>query len=79
MLEVDLSGEDLAAVKETLLQWRSNGVETPLLPTGSDFNDDGIVDAYGLSDSDDVVVVLGVPISDTVYEAVGDKVAPNND
>lgn len=73
---VHLSDEDRAGIKEILLQWRTDGVANPLLPLDVDLNNDGLADAFGLDENDEVVPVYGTPLSDTVYKSDGDDVVP---
>lgn len=76
MAEVAVTVEDRDAIKSILLQWRSEGVENPLLPMDVDVNGDGIIDSFGLDENDQVVVVLGTKLEDTVYVSEGDDVGP---
>ncbi|QCG77498.1 hypothetical protein SEA_DIZZYRUDY_1 [Microbacterium phage DizzyRudy] len=76
MAEVEVSAEDATAIKSILLQWRSEGVENPLLPMEVDVNGDGVADSFGLDENDEVVVVLGSKLEDTVYVSEGDDIGP---
>ncbi|WMI34440.1 hypothetical protein SEA_DAMASCUS_1 [Microbacterium phage Damascus] len=76
MAEVEVSAEDATAIKSILLQWRSEGVENPLLPMEVDVNGDGVADSFGLDENDEVVVVLGAKLEDTVYVSDGDDIGP---
>ena len=68
----NLKREDYSAIRDVLLQWKSEGVENPLLPSDVDINGDGIVDSYGLDDQDRVIMVAGVALESTVYVSEGD-------
>lgn len=67
-----LSREDYAVTKEALLNWRQEGVANPLIPSDVDIDGDGIVDAYGLDENDEVIFVSGIALDDTVYLSEGD-------
>ena len=67
-----LNREDYAAIKQILLQWKSEGVANPLLPSDVDTDGDGIVDSYGLDANDNVILVRGAALTDTVYLSDGD-------
>ena len=69
-----LNREDYAAIKQILLQWKSEGVKSPLLPSDVDTDGDGIVDSYGLDADDNVILVRGANLDDTVYLSEGDDV-----
>lgn len=47
-------------------------MQNPLIPSDVDINGDGIVDAYGLNELDEVIFVSGVALNDTVYTSEGD-------
>lgn len=74
MADVEVGAEDAQAIKEILLQWRSEGVENPLLPADVDLDGDGIADSFGLDENDELVVVRGVKLEDTVYVSEGDDI-----
>ena len=74
MADLTITREDAEAIKSILLQWRTEGVENPLLPMDVDVDGDGIVDSFGLDENDEVVVVLGRPLKETVYLSEGDDV-----
>lgn len=76
MADVTMTKDDVDAIKGILLQWRSEGVEKPLLPMDVDVNGDGIVDSFGLDENDEVVVVTGTPLEGTVYLSEGDDIVP---
>ena len=67
-----LNREDYAAIKQILLQWKSEGVANLLLPSDVDTDGDGIVDSYGLDANDNVILVRGAALTDTVYLSDGD-------
>lgn len=67
-----LNREDYAAIKQILLQWKSEGVANPLLPSDVDVDGDGIVESYGLDENDNVILVRGAALTDTVYLSDGD-------
>lgn len=72
MSKLEVSTEDRLAIRDILLQYKAEGVEKPLLPMDVDLDGDGIVDAYGLDDNDNVIFVTGASLSDTVYVSDGD-------
>lgn len=69
-----LPAEDLAQIKAILLGYRADGVERPLLPLDVDVDGDGICDSFGLDEHDEVVIVSGVTLENTVYVSEGDDV-----
>lgn len=69
---LSLSEEDRVEIREILLAHRAEGVEHPLLPADVDFNNDGVVDSFGLDADDEVVVVHGVALEETVFRSEGD-------
>lgn len=69
-----LNREDYTAIRQILLQWKSEGVKNPLLPSDVDTDGDGIVDSYGLDANDNVILVRGASLDDTVYLSEGDDV-----
>ena len=74
MADVEVSVEDAAAIKAILLQWKSEGVENPLLPADVDLDGDGVADSFGLDSFGELVVVRGVKLEDTVYVSEGDDI-----
>ena len=64
-------------IRTILLGYKSEGVEKPLLPLNVDLDGDGIADSYGLDENDEVILVSGVPLEDTVYVSDGDDVREN--
>lgn len=79
MAEITTSVEDLIVIKGILLQYREEGVENPLLPLNVDIDGDGIVDSYGLDENDEVILVSGAKLEDTVYVSDGDDVRDHPD
>lgn len=73
MADLTTSDEDLIAIKSILLQWKSEGNPNPLLPADVDIDGDGIVDSFGLDANDNVIVVSGAKLEDTVFESTGDE------
>jgi len=67
----DMPEEDKVAMHDTLLQWKKDGNEKPLLPLDVDLDGDGKPDAYGLDENDELVFVSGVSLEDTVFESTG--------
>ena len=72
MADLTTTDEDAAAIKAILLQWKSEGNPNPLLPADVDIDGDGIVDSFGL-DENNVIVVSGTKLEDTVYVAEGEQ------
>lgn len=70
----ELSAEDRTAIQGVLLQWRAGGVNVPLLPMDVDVDGDGLNDAWGLDENDEVVFVPSTPLHFTVYKSDGDDV-----
>ena len=68
-----LRAEDLEAIKSILEHYKADGVENPLLPTDVDMDGDGIADAYGLDSEGNVILVPGVPLTETVYKSTGEE------
>jgi hypothetical protein len=71
---LELTDEDREATKAILLQYKAEGNENPLLPADVDIDGDGIVDSFGLDENDEVIVVSGAKLEDTVYVSEGDDV-----
>lgn len=71
MVEVTVSAEDLEVIKSILIQYKQEGNANPLLPMEVDVNGDGIVDSFGLDANENVIVVPGVKLENTVYESTG--------
>lgn len=66
---------DRDQLRETLLQIRTGTGKVPLIPLDVDLDGDGIVDSFGLDENDEVVLVSGVKLEETVYRSEGDDVA----
>ena len=64
----NLSEKDRATLTKALRKWRKDGVPSPLIPMADDVTEDGIADAWGLDENDNLVIVAGTPLVDTVYE-----------
>lgn len=73
MADLTTTDEDAAAIKAILLQWKSEGNPNPLLPADVDIDGDGIVDSFGLDENNNVIVVSGTKLEDTVYVADGEQ------
>lgn len=69
----ELKAEDLEAIKQILISYKLDGVDNPLLPTDVDMDGDGIADAFGLDADENVILVSGVSLDDTVYVADGEE------
>ena len=74
MADLTTTEEDVTTIRDILLQWKSEGVENPLLPADVDIDGDGIVDSFGLDENDNVIIVSGAKLTDTVYESEGDDI-----
>lgn len=74
MADLTATDEDHVAIQQILLQWKAEGNENPLLPMDVDIDGDGIVDSFGLDADDNVIVVSGTKLEDTVYVSEGDDV-----
>ena len=73
MADLTTTDEDAAAIKAILIQWKSEGNPNPLLPADVDIDGDGIVDSFGFDENDNVIVVSGTKLEDTVYVAEGEQ------
>lgn len=78
MADVTLTVEDRDAIKQVLLMYRNEGNPNPLLPADVDLDGDGIVDSFGLDENDEVVVVRGQKLEETVYVSDGADVGPES-
>lgn len=78
MADVTLTVEDRDAIKQVLLMYRAGGEANPLLPADVDLDGDGIVDSFGLDENDEVIVVRGKKLEETVYVSDGDDVGPHS-
>lgn len=47
------------AIRESLLQWRADGYDFPVVPVYGDLDGDGIPDYYGLDDDGELIAVSG--------------------
>ena len=74
MSNITTSIEDLVAIKGILEAYKAEGNPNPLLPLNVDIDGDGIVDAYGLDESGEVILVPGNKLEDTVYVSDGDDI-----
>lgn len=74
MADLSTSEEDVTTIRDILLQWKAEGVENPLLPADVDIDGDGIVDSFGLDENDNVIIVSGAKLEDTVYVSEGDDI-----
>lgn len=74
MTDLSTTDEDREVIKGILLQWKAEGNPNPLLPADVDIDGDGIVDSFGLDENDNVIVVSGTALEDTVYISEGDDV-----
>jgi len=72
MADATLTDDDRAIIREALLAERDEGVLIPLIPMDVDLDGDGIVDAFGLDEDDQVIIVSGVSLEHTVYVSEGD-------
>lgn len=70
----ELPDEDKAALRDSLLQWKVEGSESPTIPLDVDLDGDGVTDAYGLDENDELIFVSGVKLEETVYVSEGDDV-----
>jgi hypothetical protein len=75
-LATGLSAEDEVEIKNILIGYRESGIENPLLPSDVDLDGDGTADSYGLDEDDNLIVVSGVKLDDTVYVSEGDDIRP---
>ena len=68
-----ISPEDQAALRDALLAWKKDGVANPLIPMDHDVTGDGVFDSFGLDEHDELIVVEGAHLDDTVAKAVGNE------
>lgn len=54
-----------------LLQWKAAGNPDPLIPTDHDVDGDGSADAFGLTADDQLTIIFGAKLSETVAESDG--------
>ena len=63
-----LDPKDRARLTKALRNWTTKGgVERPLIPLADDVTGDGIFDAWGLDENNELTIVPGVPLAETVY------------
>lgn len=74
MADMTLTDDDREAIRLLLIAERERGTPHPLLPADVDLDGDGICDAFGLDENDQVIVVPGSPLERTVYLSEGDDV-----
>lgn len=74
MSKLTTSVEDLVAIRQILLGYKAEGNPNPLLPLNVDLDGDGKTDAYGLDAEDNVILVSGAPLEETVYVSDGDDI-----
>lgn len=74
MANLETTEDDTVAIREILLAWKKEGNTNPLLPADVDIDGDGIVDSFGLDENDNVIVVSGVKLEETVYVSDGDDI-----
>lgn len=67
-----LSREEIEQLQASLQAWREAGTENPMIPIGEDLTGDGIADAWGLSAFGELIIVPGVELGQTVYQATGE-------
>lgn len=72
MKETDLAEEDRAALRAALLAHRAEGVQSPQIPLNFDIDGDGRTDAWALDETDNVVLVPHIPVTETTFVADGD-------
>lgn len=68
----DISPAEQAELVSVLKEVRARGVIVPLLPMDVDVDGDGVCDAFGLDENDNLVIVSGVDLDLTLYEATGE-------
>lgn len=76
MANLTLTRKDRREIRRALLAERAAGTPVPLLPADVDIDGDGICDAFGLDENDEVVIVSGVALEHTVYVSAGDDIGP---
>jgi hypothetical protein len=70
-----LSDEEKDVLRGSLLGWRfEGGVKHPLIPLGIDVTGDGLSDAFGLDENDELILVTDVPVSATVSVSDGEGI-----
>lgn len=71
-MTASITPEELAVIRQCLLDWRKVGVERPLMPVYRDVDGDGVPDFCGLDEHDAVVIVSGATLADSVAESTGE-------
>lgn len=72
MAEFELSKADREVLRGQLVADRERGEERPLIPLDVDLDGDGVTDAWGLDENDQIVLVSGASLIDTAYVSDGD-------
>lgn len=72
MADLSVTQEDVSVIRDILLREKSEGNPNPLLPADVDLDGDGTADSFGLDVNDQVIVVPGVRLENTLYESEGD-------
>lgn len=63
---IDANSEEFADVRDALLAWKNLGITDPTIPIYEDLDEDGEPDFYGLNEDNDLIVVSGITVFDTV-------------
>lgn len=69
--DLGLPEEDRQEIRAALLTWKKDGVARPLIPLDHDVNGDGVADAFGLDENDELIIVTDANLKDTVSRADG--------
>ncbi|AWN03248.1 hypothetical protein PBI_CAMILLE_1 [Microbacterium phage Camille] len=72
MADLSVTQEDVSVIRDILLREKAEGNPNPLLPADVDLDGDGTADSFGLDVNDQVIVVPGVRLENTLYESEGD-------
>lgn len=67
-----LSPDQKIELRDVLISQRTSEIPNPVLPAFDDFDGDGTPDFFGLNDSDELVVISGATLEDSLYESTGD-------
>lgn len=67
-----LSEEDREALRQALLAWRDGGTSDPIMPVYLDVDGDGTPDFVRLDANDELTLVSGVAIEDSVSVSEGE-------
>lgn len=73
-MTASITPEELAVIRQCLLDWRKAGVERPLMPVYRDVDGDGVPDFCGLDEHGAVVIVSGATLADSVAESTGEGI-----